>query len=51
MLEPWAPSTVGRALNFTFAKLTDEEVQYVLWNAKHYVEKLKRYRTAFTAQD
>ncbi len=32
-------------------QLTDEEVQYVLWNAKHYVEKLKRYRTAFTAQD
>ena len=32
-------------------QLTDEEVQFVLWNAEHYVEKLKRYRSAFTAQD
>ena len=32
-------------------QLTDEEVQYVLWNAKHYVEKLKRYVSAFKPQD
>jgi carbonic anhydrase/acetyltransferase-like protein (isoleucine patch superfamily) len=32
-------------------QLTDEEVQYVLRNAEHYVEKLKRYRTTFAAQD
>ena len=32
-------------------QLTDEEVQYVLGNAKHYVEKLKRYRTGFKPQD
>jgi carbonic anhydrase/acetyltransferase-like protein (isoleucine patch superfamily) len=32
-------------------QLTDEEVQYVLRNAEHYVEKLKRYRTAFEPQD
>jgi len=32
-------------------QLTDEEVQYVLGNAEHYVEKLKRYRTGFKPQD
>jgi carbonic anhydrase/acetyltransferase-like protein (isoleucine patch superfamily) len=32
-------------------QVTDEEVQFVLWNAEHYVEKLKRYRTALTPQD
>ncbi|TCC43367.1 FAD-binding oxidoreductase [Kribbella sindirgiensis] len=26
VLEPWTASTVGRALNFTFAKLTDDEI-------------------------
>jgi hypothetical protein len=32
-------------------QLTDEEVQFVLWNAEHYVEKLKRYRSALEPQD
>ena len=32
-------------------QLTDEEVQFVLWNAEHYVEKLKRYRSALAPQD
>ena len=32
-------------------QVTDQEVQFVLWNAEHYVEKLKRYRTALTPQD
>jgi carbonic anhydrase/acetyltransferase-like protein (isoleucine patch superfamily) len=32
-------------------QLTDEEVRYVLWNAEHYVEKLKRYRSTFKPQD
>jgi carbonic anhydrase/acetyltransferase-like protein (isoleucine patch superfamily) len=31
-------------------ELTDEEVRYVLWNAEHYVQKIQRYRTAFSAQ-
>ncbi len=32
-------------------QLTDEEVQFVLGNAEHYVEKLKRYRSALEPQD
>jgi len=32
-------------------RVTDEEVQFVLWNAEHYVEKLKRYRSALSPQD
>ena len=32
-------------------QLTDEEVQFVLWNAEHYVEKPKRYRSALEPQD
>jgi carbonic anhydrase/acetyltransferase-like protein (isoleucine patch superfamily) len=32
-------------------QLTDEEAQFVLWNAEHYVEKLKRYRSTLTPQD
>jgi carbonic anhydrase/acetyltransferase-like protein (isoleucine patch superfamily) len=32
-------------------QLTDEEVQFVLGNAAHYVEKLKRYRSALEPQD
>ena len=31
-------------------QLTDEEVQYVLGNAAHYVEKLKRYRSSLEPQ-
>ena len=31
-------------------QLTDEEVQFVLWNAAHYVEKLRRYRSALEPQ-
>ena len=32
-------------------QVTDEEVQFLLWNAEHYVEKLKRYRSALSPQD
>lgn len=32
-------------------QLTDEEVQFVLWNAEHYVEKLKRYRSGLGPQE
>jgi len=38
-----SPGRVVRAL-------TDEEVQFVLRNAEHYVEKLRRYRTALEQQ-
>jgi carbonic anhydrase/acetyltransferase-like protein (isoleucine patch superfamily) len=31
-------------------QLTDEEVRYILWNAEHYVEKLRHYRNALVAQ-
>jgi carbonic anhydrase/acetyltransferase-like protein (isoleucine patch superfamily) len=32
-------------------QLTDAEAQYLLWNAEHYVEKIKHYLAAFKAQD
>jgi carbonic anhydrase/acetyltransferase-like protein (isoleucine patch superfamily) len=32
-------------------QLTDEEVRFVLGNAAHYVEKLRRYRSALEPQD
>ena len=31
-------------------QITDEEAQFVLWNAEHYVQKLKRYRSEFVPQ-
>jgi carbonic anhydrase/acetyltransferase-like protein (isoleucine patch superfamily) len=32
-------------------ELTDDEVRYVLWNAEHYVAKIRQYRDSFSAQD
>ena len=32
-------------------QLTDEEVAFLLWNAEHYVEKLRRYNRGLQAQD
>lgn len=31
-------------------QLTDDEVRYVLWNAEHYVEKIRDYRNSLSAQ-
>jgi carbonic anhydrase/acetyltransferase-like protein (isoleucine patch superfamily) len=39
-----SPAKVVRAL-------TDEEVAFLLWNAEHYVEKLRRYNRALQPQD
>ncbi|MGW6197446.1 FAD-binding oxidoreductase [Kribbella sp. NPDC055110] len=43
VLEPWGPSTVGRALNFTFAKLTDEEVAEAYDDYERLVTLRRRY--------
>ncbi|RZT14629.1 FAD/FMN-containing dehydrogenase [Kribbella sp. VKM Ac-2569] len=43
VLEPWASSTVGRALNFTFAKLTDEEVAEAYDDHERLVALRRRY--------
>jgi carbonic anhydrase/acetyltransferase-like protein (isoleucine patch superfamily) len=32
-------------------QLTDEEVAFLLWNAEHYVEKLRRYNRGLQPQD
>jgi carbonic anhydrase/acetyltransferase-like protein (isoleucine patch superfamily) len=32
-------------------QLTDEEVAFLLWNAEHYVEKLRRYNRALRPED
>jgi carbonic anhydrase/acetyltransferase-like protein (isoleucine patch superfamily) len=32
-------------------QLSDEEVEFLLWNAEHYVEKLRRYNRMLQPQD
>ena len=43
VLEPWGPSTVGRALNFSFGKLTDEEVAEAYDDYERLTKLRRRY--------
>ncbi|HEY3507506.1 FAD-binding oxidoreductase [Kribbella sp. NPDC051137] len=43
VLEPWREATIGRALNFTFAKLTPEEVAEAYDDYARLVELRRRY--------